>query len=1211
MTMKALYLGCAALLTLDGCTLPTSSPEPVSRAGTMTMADRLLAPVWAVGYGNEFWRAQQGISGGARGAIGEAVERVTHAIVREHADEVPVANTRTYRAAFDGVGVRFSPATADEVRLRTARVAIGDDVIYAGAAERNWSIVGNTAQAELAAGLVEHYETRRVGIEVSWVVRKHPDIVDDLVVDLAVEGLAFTAATSDGAVHYADRDGTARMRIGDAVLADAGGRRWPVAIENVDDGVRFRVAADVLAQAEYPIALDPIVSSEFGLDTPVISRAPQQQGLPSVACNGTDCLVVWEDTRGAGGAPQADVIGTRISAAGVIRDPSGILVSVAPGNQLRPSVASTGGDFLVAWQDARAGTDTRIYFTRVTAAGVVMNPAGTQLAALPIVQSEPVVASNGTSYLVVFVASSMFEVGYDIYASRVSATGAIVDTKPRVVSDAPGDEMNPAVAARGSEYLVAWGDHRNSLDSDVYAARISAAGTVLDSSGIAISNGQRGEFLPSVASNGTDYLVAWSDQRAGTSIDVYATRVSATGAVLDAGGVPVSTDPWDQNAVSAASDGSGYLLAWSDGRSEVYASRISATGAVLDPNGIALPAAIGLRDHAPAVAFDGGQYLVTWSDNFDYDADVFAARVTPAGAISDPNGLLLSLGPHAQDEPVVAASSSGFLAVWEDFRTFRRTKLFATRLDPDGTVLDPNGILIVDPLYETDSPSEPCVASNGDDYLVAWHKVSNGGDLYAARITATGSVLDPNGFLVSSAPGWDFAPTIASDGTNYMIAWSDERNPDGIYASRVSAAGVVGDPNGIAIETAGGSKYEPAIAHNGTGYLITWYEFNAGLGYDVYARRLSGDGVVDAMPIVVAAGPLDQRESEVASNGTDFLVAWRQSNGSTMGVYATRVTGAGTVVDMTPIAVSTATGDKHFPTVASNGSDYLVAWSDARNGHYYDVYASRVTSGGAVMDPNAFAVSRNWDSELKPRLAFNAVSGAYLAVYVSLSHARARLISLGATCGNGALDLAESCDDGDVDDGDGCSASCAFEPGFTCLGIPTTCVDIDECATNNGGCSQTCTNTDGGFTCSCAAGHLLNADGRTCDDIDECATSNGGCADTCTNTIGSRECSCPPSAELGSDGMSCDDIDECAAGLANCDANADCTNTAGSFTCECKPGYSGDGTICTFSGGNLSDPDDPTGCGCQGTDAPSSTLLLAIACLLRKRRRGHPMFPAI
>ena len=41
-------------------------------------------------------------------------------------------------------------------------------------------------------------------------------------------------------------------------------------------------------------------------------------------------------------------------------------------------------------------------------------------------------------------------------------------------------------------------------------------------------------------------------------------------------------------------------------------------------------------------------------------------------------------------------------------------------------------------------------------------------------------------------------------------------------------------------------------------------------------------------------------------------------------------------------------------------------------------------------------------------------------------------------------------------------------------------VDIDECTNNTDNCTQTCTNTVGGFTCGCNEGYLLHDDGITC-----------------------------------------------------------------------------------------------------------------------------------
>ena len=49
--------------------------------------------------------------------------------------------------------------------------------------------------------------------------------------------------------------------------------------------------------------------------------------------------------------------------------------------------------------------------------------------------------------------------------------------------------------------------------------------------------------------------------------------------------------------------------------------------------------------------------------------------------------------------------------------------------------------------------------------------------------------------------------------------------------------------------------------------------------------------------------------------------------------------------------------------------------------------------------------------------------------------------------------------------------------------LPIIVTDVDECALNNGGCSQSCTNTPGSFRCSCKPGYYLTVDGRTCQGI--------------------------------------------------------------------------------------------------------------------------------
>ncbi|XP_060808207.1 low-density lipoprotein receptor isoform X8 [Amyelois transitella] len=64
----------------------------------------------------------------------------------------------------------------------------------------------------------------------------------------------------------------------------------------------------------------------------------------------------------------------------------------------------------------------------------------------------------------------------------------------------------------------------------------------------------------------------------------------------------------------------------------------------------------------------------------------------------------------------------------------------------------------------------------------------------------------------------------------------------------------------------------------------------------------------------------------------------------------------------------------------------------------------------------------------------------------------------------------------------------------------------NECAKNNGGCTQLCVDTPVGYYCDCEKGYKL-VDNRTCEDVDECADP-GACSQMCINEKGTFKCEC-------------------------------------------------------------------------------------------------------
>jgi hypothetical protein len=159
-------------------------------------------------------------------------------------------------------------------------------------------------------------------------------------------------------------------------------------------------------------------------------------------------------------------------------------------------------------------------------------------------------------------------------------------------------QRHPAAAFGKSVYLVAWCDGTRQADTataDIYCARVEAgSGKVLDPRGIPVCAAADLQEWPAVAFDGRNFLVVWQDLRSGRDYDVYAARVSEEGNVLDPGGFPVSRHAGNQARPAVGFASGNYLVAWMDARQYpvygVYGARVTPEGKVPDPDGQALDA---------------------------------------------------------------------------------------------------------------------------------------------------------------------------------------------------------------------------------------------------------------------------------------------------------------------------------------------------------------------------------------------------------------------------------------------------------------------------------------------------------------------------------------------------------------------------------------------------------------------------------------------
>ena len=112
----------------------------------------------------------------------------------------------------------------------------------------------------------------------------------------------------------------------------------------------------------------------------------------------------------------------------------------------------------------------------------------------------------------------------------------------------------------------------------------------------------------------------------------------------------------------------------------------------------------------------------------------------------------------------------------------------------------------------------------------------------------------------------------------------------------------------------------------------------------------------------------------VAFDGTNYLVVWTDYREGGPKVYGARVSPGGTVLDQDGFAISADEGSE--PTVAFDGTNYLVVWSNQAS-----IVGARVDPAGEVLDPGGMTISTRANAQFEPTLAFDGTN--YLVVWIN------------------------------------------------------------------------------------------------------------------------------------------------------------------------------------------------------------------------------------
>jgi hypothetical protein len=731
----------------------------------------------------------------------------------------------------------------------------------------------------------------------------------------------------------------------------------------------------------------PQVSYEFPVNDTALADAVHES--TAVAAGDGIYLVVWMEYVTTGTPP--DIKGVRVRASdGARLDASPLLIATGSNVQYRPSVAFDGTNFLVIYEEIRSAPG--VYGVRVRASdGAVLDASPLYISRTPmngynLPQQSAAVAFDGTNYLVTwngYYWNGQTVVG-GVQAIRVRPSdGSCIEATSTFLMR---DGANPRVAYADGSYLVTW--TRNRVAE---AMRISpATGLPVDSTIITLGANSTTPFT-GVAAQGGEFLAAWI----GTNNTLFAQRVRASdGAKLGAAESVVGAEA--TAAPEVTFDGVDYRIIWEGRRQnvvKVLTTRVSSQGVVAADAEQVLAevgnSATGRFRGGSIASVGSGRILTAYTKLDDARAKTRGRmRLLAAGQSSVSSEFAVSAAQGSDAGHLgsaVAAGNGIYLVVWSDFSGGNRPDIVGVRVRAsDGARLDMLPVRIATGISSVDT--DPAVAFDGTNFLVVWQQIDAYPLVYGARVRASdGAVLDQTPVFISRAftNGYSlpqFSPAVAFDGTNYLVTWNGYYYSygsvyDGILGIRVRTDGTLIETYASVISQGGANA---RVAYADGHYLVSWNE-----NQNIEAARVDAatGRVLDWPGRIVTAAAGNDRYPAVAARHEEFLVTWI---GGDNGLKARRVRASdGAMLDEADIAVAPSASS--YPAVTFDGMDYRIAWPDSSGG-VRRVLSRRVSSQGVVAADAELLISELHASSLTDRGGIAAMGpGNLLISYVNYS----------------------------------------------------------------------------------------------------------------------------------------------------------------------------------------------------------------------------------
>ena len=540
----------------------------------------------------------------------------------------------------------------------------------------------------------------------------------------------------------------------------------------------------------------------------------------------------------------------------------------------------------------------------------------------------------------------------------------------------------PQAAFDGTNYLIGLQIIRQDGTSEPRAQLVSSSGAMIGSQ---ITTGHTGD-PPKVGFDGVNYILAWADygDSGNGNVPVVGQMISASGALIGSPFQLSQSTKVDQFE-SICFGKTNFLVTWADkrrgdtgqGNRDIYGRFISPAGV---PQGGDFKIS-GVAGVGSSAAFDGTNFLVVWRDDFN-DTDIIGRLISPAGPFVTQEFLIDGNTFHSDNEGTVIFDGARYFVTLGDEvggNLSNEWDIFGRFVTTAGTVA-PDRIPIT---TAVGSQILPSTAFDGTNYLVAWVDGfgSTNVTTKARFLNSTGAPMSSE-FTLSAVQEGKFSliPSLLFDGRRYLAVVGLAEPVIGGVGDAQFTKGVINGifvnplPRGtfpIGITSSNESAFH--LAFDGTNYLVG-IQGGSAAHDEITAQLFSPTGVLIGARITT--GRFGGTPS-VAFDGTNYLMVWEDvADNNNRDIYGQFINPSGSLV-RAPFAISSAPGNQlldGFNHLHFDGSNYFVVWRDERNGHLEsDIYGQLVTPSGTLLG-SEIPIAIEANMQFEPAVGFDGTN---------------------------------------------------------------------------------------------------------------------------------------------------------------------------------------------------------------------------------------------